>query len=74
MLDNLIMSLDNTILLWVNILLLITISISYLSDQLQFIIGDNLRQYLTQNRNFILGIYYIFLTIKVYRDYVTTSI
>lgn len=63
-------SINDNIVLWVNITLLSLISLSYLSDSLEFLIGNRLKQYLLNNRNFLLGVYYIFLIMNVYRDYI----
>jgi hypothetical protein len=63
-------SINDNIVLWVNITLLSLISLSYLSDSLEFLIGNRLKQYLLNNRNLLLGVYYIFLIMIVYRDYI----
>lgn len=70
MFDNFFTTINDNIILWVNITLLFLVSLSYLSDNLEFLIGYRLKQYLSNNRNFLLGIYYIFLIMNVYRDYI----
>lgn len=73
MFDNLFTLINDTTLLWINITLLVTISISFLGDNLEFLLGTRLKKYLIDNRNFFLGIYYIFLAMNVYREYIKTK-
>lgn len=53
----------------IHIVLLITISISYLADTLKRYLYDDLYIFFRDNRNQILGIYYIYLTWDTYRKW-----
>lgn len=53
----------------IHIILLITISISYLADTLKRYLYDDLYVFIKENRNQILGVYYIFLTWDTYRKW-----
>jgi hypothetical protein len=70
MFNNFVTSISDNVILWINITLLFLVSLSFLSDNLEFLLGSRLKQTLTNNRNFLIGIYNVFLMLNVYRDYV----
>jgi hypothetical protein len=56
----------------IHIALLVTIAISYLADTLKRYLYDDLYIFFKENRNQMLGIYYIYLTWDTYRKWKTT--
>lgn len=53
----------------IHIILLITITVSYLADTLKRYLYDDLYTFFKENRNQILGVYYIYLTYDTYRKW-----
>jgi hypothetical protein len=70
MFNTFVTSISDNVILWINITLLFLVSLSFLSDNLEFLLGSRLKQTLTNNRNFLIGIYNVFLMVNVYRDYI----
>jgi hypothetical protein len=53
----------------IHLILLITIAVSYLVDTLKRYLYDDIYVFFKENRNQIIGIYYIYLTWDTYRKW-----
>lgn len=58
----------------IHIILLLTIATSYLADTLKRYLYDDLYTFFKENRNQLLGVYYIYLTWDTYRKWKKNSL